>query len=195
MPASGTGTATVTASATAAQIPAGSSDTIDGQLTRGGTALAGVTVRLWERLAGQLSWSQVGQATTGSTGSVAIGVTSLTTNTVFRMTDPDGPISAPVRVTVVPEISTTLVQGPRGARDYVRVATQFANPGNTVELEAFRDGAWVVVRAQRLNRRGKATFVIGSRRFNGIELQVVLLATHRHAQAISSPPLTGPPPA
>jgi hypothetical protein len=150
---------------------------------------------LWERLAGQLSWSQVGQATTGSTGSVAIGVTSLTQNAVFRMTDPDGPISPAVRVTVVPEISTTIVQGTRGVRDYVHVTTQFANAGDTVELEALRDGAWVVVRAQALNARAKATFVIGAKRFNGVELQVVLLATRRHAQAVSSPPLTGPPPA
>jgi hypothetical protein len=193
-PASGTGTATISASATAAQIPAGGQDTIDGQLTRGGKALTGVTVRLWERLAGQLSWNQVGQAITGSTGSVAIGVTTLTTNAVFRMTDPDGPISSAVRVTVVPQISTTLTQGSAGVRDYVHVTTQFANPGNTVELQAFRNGAWVVVRAQTLNGRGKTTFVIRARRFDGVELQVVLLATRRHAQAVSSPPLTGPPP-
>jgi hypothetical protein len=195
MPSSGTGTATVTASAAAAQIPAGGSDTIDGQLTRGGTGLSGVTVRLWEHVAGQPGWSQVGQATTGSTGGVAIGVTSLTANAVFRMTDPDGPISSAVRVTVVPEISTTLVQGSAGVRDYVRVTTQFANPGDTVELQAFRNGTWVIVRAQTLNGRGKTTFVIRARRFNGIELRVVLLATRRHAQAVSSPPLTGPAPA
>ncbi len=194
MPASGHGNATVTASAVAAQIAAGGSDTIDGQLTRGGAALPGVTVRLWERLAGTQTWSLVGQGTTGSSGDVAIDVTSLSTNAIFRMTDPDGPMSPAVRVTVVPEISTTLVQGRQKLKDYLHVTTQFARPGNKVELEALEDGSWVVVRDQRLNARGKTTFELGARRFSGIELQVVLLATIRHARAVSSPPLTGPPP-
>jgi hypothetical protein len=193
-PTSAAGNAAVTATATAAQIPAGSSDTIDGQLTRGGAALPGVTVKLWERLAGTQTWSVAGQETTGSTGEVAIDVTSLTTNATFRLTDPDGPVSGPVPVTVVPGITTTLVQGPRGLRDYVHVTTQFARPGNRVQLEELENGTWVVIRTQRLGPQGKATFVLGARRFNGVELQVVLLATLRHAQAVSSPPLTGPPP-
>ena len=193
-PTSAAGNAAVTANAAAARIPAGSSDTIDGQLTRGGAPLPGVTVRLWERLAGTQTWSMVGQETTGSTGGVAIDVTSLTTNATFRLTDPDGPISAAVPVTVVPGISTTLVQGPQGLKDYVHVTTQFARAGNRVQLEELEDGTWVVIRTQKLGALGKATFVLGARRFEGVELQVVLLATIRHAQAISSPPLTGPPP-
>jgi hypothetical protein len=194
-PTSAAGTATVTATATAAQIPAGGSDTIDGQLTRGGAALPGVKVKLWERLAGTQTWSVVGHETSGSTGDVAIAVASLTTNAIFRLTDPDGPVSSAVRVTVVPEISTTLVQGPHGQRDYVHVATQFARPGNRVELEELEGGSWVVIREQRLNANGKTTFVLGAKRFDGIELQAVLLATLRHARAVSSPPVTGPPPA
>jgi hypothetical protein len=193
-PTSAAGNAAVTANAAAARIPAGSSDTIDGQLTRGGAPLPGVTVKLWERLAGTRTWSVVGQETTGSTGDVAIDVTSLTTNATFRLTDPDGPISAAVPVTVVPGISTTLVQGPRGLKDYVHVTTQFARQGNRVQLEELKDGTWVVIRTQKLGALGKATFVLDARRFKGVELQVVLLATIRHAQAISSPPLTGPPP-
>ncbi len=192
-PTSGKGNATVTASATAAQIPAGGLDTIDGQLTRSGTALPGVTVKLWERLALHVKWSLVGQATTGSTGDVAITVTSLKANATFRLTDPDGPISPAVQVTVVPEITTSIVQGPAGVKDYLHVTTKFAHPGDTVELEALKDGTWVVVRDQALNAKKKTTFVIGAKRFSGVELQVVLLATRRHAQAVSSPPLTGPP--
>jgi hypothetical protein len=193
-PTSGKGNATVTASAAAAQVAAGGSDTIDGQLTRAGAALSGVTVSLWERLAGRLKWRLVGQATTGSTGDVAIGVTSLTTNATFRMTDPDGPMSPAVLVSVVPEISTTLTQGSRGVKDYLHVATQFAHRGDRVELEAFQDGAWVVVKSHALNANGTTTFVLGARKYNGVDVQVVLLATHRHAQAVSAP-LTVPPPA
>jgi hypothetical protein len=192
-PTAGTGTAAVTASATAAQIPADGSDTIDGQLTRAGAALPGVTVKLWERPAGQLNWTLAGQATTGSTGDVAIGVASLTTNATFRLTDPDGPVSPAVHVAVVPGISTSLVRGPHGVKDYLHVTTQFAQSGDTVELEALRDGTWVLVKDQKLSSLGKTTFVLGADKFSGVELQVVLLATDRHAAAVSSPPLTAPP--
>jgi hypothetical protein len=182
------------ASAAAPQIAAGGSDTIDGQLTRAGAALPGVTVSLWERPAWHLKWSLVGQATTGSTGDVAIAVTSLTTNATFRMTDPDGPMSPAVQVSVVPEITTTLVRGSRGVKDYLHVTTQFAHRGDKVELEAFQDGAWVVVKEHTLNAKGKTTFVLGASKYNGVDVQVVLLATRRHAQAVSTP-LTVPPPA
>jgi hypothetical protein len=190
-PTSGTGNATVTASAAQAQIPAGDSDTIDGQLTRAGAALAGITVSLWELPAGHLEWSLVGRANTGSTGDVAIGVTGLTTNATFRLTDPDGPVSPAVQVSVVPEVSTTIVLGPRGVEDYLHVTTKFARPGDTVELAAFHDGTWVVVRQQKLNAGAKTTFVLGAHKFSGVELEVVLLATRRHAQAVGSP-LTAP---
>jgi hypothetical protein len=190
-PTSGTGNATVTANAAQAQIPAGDSDTIDGQLTRAGAGLAGITVSLWELPAEHLKWSLVGRANTGSTGDVAIGVTGLTTNATFRLTDPDGPVSPAVQVSVVPEISTTLVLGPRSVKDYLHVTTKFARPGDTVELAAFHDGTWVVIKQQKLDASGKTIFVFDAHKFSGVKLEVVLLATRRHAQAVSSP-LTAP---
>ena len=169
----------------ASQIPAGDAVTINGMLTLAGQALSGVTVRLWERFAGSGGWQSAGHASSGAQGTVAISVPDLTTNARFRLTDPDGPVSSAVLVTVVPEITTALTQGLRGAKDYLAVSTQFARRGDTVVLQGYQDGAWVAIRLHLLNAAGKTVFALGARKMQGVELRVVLQATRRHAQAVS----------
>jgi hypothetical protein len=179
------GSAIVVATPLASQIPAGDAVTINGKLTLAGHALSGVTVRLWERFAGSGGWQPAGHATSGAQGAVAINVPALTTNARFRLTDPDGPASSAVLVTVVPEITTALTQGPRGAKDYLAVSTRFARRGDTVVLQGYQDGAWVAIRLHLLNAAGKTVFALGAREMQGVELRVVLQATRRHAQAVS----------
>ncbi len=185
-PPAPTGSATMTAAAVASQIAAGDSVTIDGQLTRAAKPVAGVTVRMWERPAGHLSWHFAGQATTGAQGTVAITTSDLTTNATFRLTDPDGPVSPPVIVTVVPQISVQLTPGPRGVKDYLDVATQYAHRGDTVVLQVDRNGTWVNLRERPLNAAGRTTFVLDARQLKGDAMQVALLATRRHAAAVSN---------
>jgi hypothetical protein len=185
-PPAPTGSATMTAAAAASQVPAGDSVTIDGQLTRASKAVSGVTVRLWERPAGHLSWQFAGQATTGAEGTVAITTAGLTTNATFRLTDPDGPVSPPVIVTVVPQITAQLTPGPRGVKDYLTVATVDAQRGDTVVLQIDSNGTWVGLRDRRLNAAGRTAFVLGARQLKGDAVQVVLLGTGRHAAAVSN---------
>jgi hypothetical protein len=179
------GSAAIVAAAAATQIPAGSAATIDGTLTRSGKAVAGVTVTLWERPAGRLKWHRAGQAATGSAGAVAISSGSLATNAAFRLTDQDGPVSTPVAVTVVPDISTSLTKGAKGVWDYVTVTTQYAQAGDTVALREFEAGAWVTIRTRPLTAGGSTTFTLAARKFSGVQLQVVLRATRLHAKAVS----------
>ncbi len=185
-PSAPPGSATLTAAAAASQVAAGDSATIDGQLTRAGKAVSGVTVRLWERRADHLSWQFAGQATTGAQGTVAITTASLTTNARFRLTDPDGPVSPPVIVTVVPQITVQLTPGSRGVKDYLTVATVDAQRGDTVVLQVDSNGTWVDLRQRRLNAAGRTAFVLGARQLKGDAVQVVLLATGRHAAAVSN---------
>ena len=133
-----------------------------------------------------LSWRFAGQATTGAQGTVAITTAALTTNARFRLTDPDGPVSPPVTVTVVPQITVQLTPGSRGVKDYLAVATVYARRGDTVVLQADSNGTWVDLRERRLNAAGRSVFVLGARQLKGDAVQVVLLATGRHAAAVSN---------
>jgi hypothetical protein len=190
----GTPAASLTASAAASQIAAGGPVTIDGQLTRAGKPLGGVRVRLWERSLRHPAWQLVGHGTSSGHGAVTVTVPGLTIDARFRLTDPDGGPSNAVTVTVVPQVTASLVQGARGVKDYLHVATVYARPGDTVVLEGNQAGTWVAIRQQVLNARGRTVFVLGARRYKGVELQVVLVATGWHAAATSAQ-LTVPPPA
>jgi hypothetical protein len=192
-PGGSTGTAAITASASAAQIPAGTPVTISGQLTRAGKAVAGVTVTLWERPAGQLAWHRAGKQVTSSAGSVAVTVASLKTNATFRFTDRDGRASGPAVVTVVPGISTSLTTGSRRVNDYFQVSTQYAQSGDTVRLQEYEAGSWVTIRTRQLNAAGQTTFVLAAKNFTGLQLRAVLAATRLHARAVSSQVAVPPP--
>ena len=182
----GAGAATVSATTAAGQIAAGSSATIQGRLAKAGQPVSGVRVRLWAHTAGR-RWRFAGQATTTVAGTVKFTVPDLAANTQFRLTDPDGPASSALTVTVVPQVTTSLRVGSGGFRDYLSVSTKYAHLGDAVELQAYINGSWVELRKHLLGAAGKTEFVLSTQQLSGDQVRAVLLASRRHATAASSP--------
>ncbi len=180
------------ASAAALEISAGSPVVIDGQLTRSGAAVAGAEVSLLQRFAGSAVWHVAGTAQTNSAGNVAITVPALTANAVFRLALFGGVHSVGLHIVVVPEISITLQAGAQG-RDAVLVSTSYARPGNVVVLQVERSGGWSYLRQKSLSGAGTATFMIGGKRHEDQYVRVLLLATRRHARAVSNTQQVPPP--
>jgi hypothetical protein len=87
---------------------------------------------------------------------------------------------------VVPDIDATLTKGAEHVKDYVTATAQYAQAGDTVELQEYEAGGWVTIRTRQLNSAGSTTFVLEARRFIGLQLQVVLPATSLHAAAVSN---------
>ena len=84
----------------------------------------------------------------------------------------------------------------RGAelRDLLTVTTQYARPGNVVWLEVqSASGNWVKLRKKRLNAAGKTWFILSGKRLKNKTVQVVLVATVRHAAAVSNSETVPPP--
>jgi hypothetical protein len=172
---------------------AGAAPVIDGQLTRSGTGVKGVTVTLLERLAGHPLWHVAGTGQTTSGGSVAITGPPLDANAVFRLKTGHGVHSANVLVTVTPQVTVALT-AESSLRDLLTVTTQFAHGGNVVWLQVeSAAGSWVNVRSKRLSAAGKTWFILGRKRFKDKTVRVVLLATARHGSAVSNTATVQPP--
>jgi hypothetical protein len=188
-----TGPAVLSASASSADIMAGTAPVIDGQLTRSGTGIKGVTVTLIERLAGHAAWHVAGTGQTTSGGSVAITGPSLAANAVFRLKAGHGVHSASVLITVTPQVTVALT-AESALRDLLTVTTRYAQRGNVVRLQVeSANGSWVNVRSKRLNAAGQAWFVLGRKRLKNKTVRVVLAATVRHGSATSNTATVQPP--
>ncbi|MGO8957928.1 MAG: hypothetical protein ACLQFR_11240 [Streptosporangiaceae bacterium] len=184
----------LTASRLSSPINAGSAAVIDGQLTKAGNGLAGATITLLDRQSRHEAWQVAGTGVTNAAGDVSVTSPAITTNTAFRLTGPDGASSAIVRVTVRPAISVVLDPGTSGLRDALVVSTQYARRGNIVVLQIESStGAWVDVRGRTLNANGQARFSVSAAKLQNRVLRVRLLATVRHAAAVSNT-VTVPPP-
>jgi hypothetical protein len=190
---SGAAGATLTASASDSPIAAGGQVVIDGQLTRSGSGVAGLTVKLAEHLAGTPGWRVIASAKTTTSGNVAVTVSALTSNAAFQLRAGDGVHSAVVHVVVTPSVTITLKPGALAVRDLLSVSTLYAHPGNWVELRADEDGVWTTLREKRLNAAGATHFYLSGKNLKGDEVQVVLLATLRHGKSASNQ-VTVPPP-
>jgi hypothetical protein len=175
-------------------IPAGSSATIDGQLTVGGKADAGVFVRLMERLAGHVVWVRVARAETNAQGDVALTSPDLTRNAWFRLAYATTARSAQVEVMVVPGLTTSLRLGPKGIKDYLTVSATFAQTGDVVLLQVLKNGSWVTLQRHELTATGGTVFAFSATKRQNELVQAVLLATKLHAGTTSAP-VTVPPPA
>ena len=161
---------------------------IDGQLTKSGQAVQGVTVTLIERRALQLSWHVVGTALTGPAGNVAVTTPVLTTNAVFRLVIPGTADSAGVRIIVIPPVSLTLTTGTDGLVDHLVVSTQFARAGNIVVLQVeSASGSWQSLREHVLDASGMTRFTVSGTRLANEMVRVLLLATARHGASPSTP--------
>jgi hypothetical protein len=193
-PSTATGPAQLSASASGTEIPAGSQLVIDGQFTRSGAGVGGVTIQLIERLAGQRFWHLAGNAQTTPAGNVAVTVSAVPANAVFRLRVPGVAHSASVLVIVIPPVNVVLTQGASGVRDLLAVSTQYAHRGNLVWLEVLRaSGGWTYLRERRLNAAGKTAFVLNGYRLKNLEVRVVLLATARHGASVSNSATVPPP--
>jgi hypothetical protein len=170
----------------ASLIAAGTQAAVDGTLRAGGHAVAGAHVTLFERPADRLGWQLVAAATTNNQGNVALVVSALDTNAVFRLTGPGGAVSLPVRIRVTPSVTVALDAGSRGLADILVVTAQYANRGDAVVLQVQRGGTWQPVRTQRLAASLKTGFGFKTANFENDALRVVLLATSRHAAAVSN---------
>ncbi len=193
-PSAAAGQVQISASTVSGPIAAGSVASIDGQLTRAGQGLSGVTVTLLERHARHAAWRVAGTGITTAQGDVAITSPVIITNAAFRLTGPAGVKSAIVRVTVRPTISVALQPSANGLRDVLVVSTQYARRGNIVVLQIeSKTGRWVDLRGRTLNANGHARFAVSTAKLKNRVLRVVLLATVRHAASVSNA-VTVPPP-
>ena len=172
---------------------AGTAPVINGQLTRSGTAIKGVTVTLIERLAGHPFWHVAGTGQTTSGGNVAITAPPLAANAAFRLRIPGGAHSASVLVTVTPQVTVVLTTQ-SVLRDLLTVTSQYAHRGNVVWLQVqSASRSWVNVRSKRLGAAGKTWFILGRKRFKDKTVRVMLVATARHGSATSNAATVQPP--
>lgn len=168
------------------RIPAGAGGVFTGHLTDQGHAIQGAKLSLLERPAGQPAWHLAGDATTGSDGRAVLAVEDLTTNTVFRLTGPNGAWSQPVLVIVVPPVSISVAAGPRGRADVLTVSCPLAVPGDVVVLQAWSGAGWLTVRVHRLDSGDQAAFLVRPH-LTGRVYRAVLPATAAHGRSVSHP--------
>jgi hypothetical protein len=183
----GAGHLLLSATAVDRQIIAGSGDVIDGQLTRAGAGVPGMTVTLLERPAGQHSWHVVGTGQTTSAGNVAVSVPAIGANAVFRLAIPRTALSRAVAVTVHPPLAAVLVPGAGGAGSSLVISAQYGDRGDLVLVQVLtNDGHWRYLRSRRLNAAGQATFGLAPTQLRGRDIRAVLMATVRHGASVSN---------
>jgi hypothetical protein len=183
-PAPSGGQAGLSITAASGQIVAGADDTFVGQLTGRAGAVSGASLSLLERAAGQRTWSLAGTATTSSSGSAVVSVSDLTTNAVFRLKGPDGALSRPVLVVVLPPVSASVSSSSAHA-DRVTADSPLAVPGDTVVLQVQSGARWLSVQKGQLNRASQARFVVRLRARHSV-YRVVLLPTASHGMSVSN---------
>jgi hypothetical protein len=174
-----------------ARIVAGADAVFVGQLTHQNQAVPGANLSLLERAEGQSAWHPAGTATTGSDGRAAVTVSDLIANAVFRLAGPDGALSRPVLVIVVPTVSASLSSGTTGQTDVLTVSSPLADPGNLVVLQIQSGARWLSVQAGDLNSGDQISFSVTLRALERV-YRVVLLGTAVHGISVSSA-VTVPP--
>lgn len=90
----------LTLTASRVRVQAGTIVEFTGRVTDRGRAAAGVRVRLVERIGGSTTWQTVAIGVTGPRGGFRVLSPPMTTTAIFRVAEPDGVYSAPVKVTV-----------------------------------------------------------------------------------------------
>jgi hypothetical protein len=173
------------------RIVAGGSEMFTGRLTDHGRAVAGASLSLQERQAGEPSWHPVGSAATGADGRAVVAASDLTRNAGFRLAGPDGALSRPVLVIVVPPVSASVASGPGGQGDMLTASSPLASPGNAVVLQTWTGKRWRNVQARGLNGARQVTFLVRAPG-TGREYRMVLLATAAHGISVSNTVTTPP---
>lgn len=104
----------ITVAASRTRVAADGRVILTGWVTDHGRALAGVRVRLFERLAGSTQFELVGTGVTGPLGGFKLPSPPLTATTIFRVLGPAGVHSAAVRVAVASPKITARTAGAAG---------------------------------------------------------------------------------
>jgi hypothetical protein len=189
-PVSLTGQASLSLGVTSGRIVAGQNDTFTGQLTDKSGGVAGASVNLLERAAGQRAWHRAGTSTTGANGTAVITATDLTVNAAFRLSGPDGTMSRPVLVIVVPPVSAKLSSSSAKAA-VITASSPLAAPGDTVVLQVLSGKHWMNLQLAKLNGARQAQFMVRSRLMQR-RYQVVLMPTASHGLSVSNAVMVPP---
>jgi hypothetical protein len=167
------------------RIMAGEDETFTGNLTSHSGPVAGVSLTLQERVAGQPGWVLAGSASTGSNGSAAITATDLTRNAAFRLRGSDGALSRPVVVIVAPPVTASVGAHSGAKTATVGASSPLATPRDTVVLQIRSGATWMSVQMARLNGADQASFLVRVRPKLRI-YRVVLLPTALHGISVSN---------
>jgi hypothetical protein len=170
-----------------AQIPADGDAVLSGRLAAGSRPEAGVRVRLYERPAGTSDWWEAASGVTDGRGDVTLTVPGLISNTAFRLADPKGAVSAPVVITVIPQVVLDVTPGLLPGRDKLTVLAPFADPGDVVVLLERSGGSWHPVAAHALGPDDRAFFSVLIPAAADAEYRVVLPRTIAHGRSVSRP--------
>jgi hypothetical protein len=170
-----------------AQIPADGDAVLSGRLAAGSRPKAGVRVRLYERPAGTSDWWEAASGVTDGSGDVTLTVPGLISNAAFRLAGPKGAVSAPVLVTVIPQVFLDVTPGLLPGRDRLTVLAPFADPGDVVVLQERSGGVWHRVAAHVLGPDDRAFFSVLIPAAGDAEYRVVLPRTIAHGRSVSSP--------
>jgi hypothetical protein len=181
-----TGQASLSITVTSGRIVAGKDDTFTGQLTDKSGGVAGASVNLLERAAGQRAWHQAGTATTGANGAAVITAPDLTVNAAFRLQGPDAAMSRPVLVIVMPPVSAMVSRS-----GTITASSPLADPGNTVVLQVLSGKHWMNLQMGKLNGARQANFMVRSR-LRQPRYRVVLLPTASHGLSVSNAVMVPP---
>jgi hypothetical protein len=146
-------------------------------------AAAGFVVAAYtEALPGPLQ--QAAYHALGSSGSAIVSVSDLTTNAVFRLKGPDGALSRPVLVIVLPPVSASVSSSSTHA-GVVTADSPLAAPGDTVVLQVQFGARWLSVQKGHLNSASQAGFLVRLRATQSV-YRVVLLPTASHGISVSN---------
>jgi hypothetical protein len=119
-------------------------------------------------------------------------VPRLISNAAFRLADPKGAVSAPVLITVIPQVFLDVTPGLLPDRDRLTVLAPFADPGDVVVLQERSGGVWHRVAAHVLGPDDRAFFSVLIPAAGNAEYRVVLPRTIAHGRSVSSPvPIPG----
>jgi hypothetical protein len=175
-----------------AQIPADGDAVLSGRLAAGSRPEAGVRVRLYERPAGTSDWWEAASGVTDGSGDVTLTVPGLISNAAFRLAGPKGAVSAPVAITVIPQVFLDVTPGLLPGRDRLTVLAPFADPGDVVVLQERSGGVWHRVAAHGLGLDDRTFFSVLIPAAGDAEYRVVLPRTIAHGRSVSSPvPIPG----
>jgi hypothetical protein len=111
-------------------------------------------------------------------------------NAAFRLSGPDGTVSRPVLVIVIPPVSAE-VSSSGGMTSKITASSPLAAPGDTVVLQVLSGKHWMNLQLAKLNGASQAQFMVRSRLMQR-RYQVVLLPTASHGLSVSNA-VTVPP--